>query len=70
MAKVALSTKREKETLMNAHAPRRPNVRDEPPASGDSYARGSFTWRRMKAWQVWTLAIVAAVVAVAAFVFG
>jgi len=31
------------------------------PQRDDQYARESFTWRRMKRWQPWTLAAVAAI---------
>ena len=44
------------------------SVRDVQPRGDDSYARESFTWRRMRPWQIWTLAIVVVVVAVAVFV--
>lgn len=39
------------------------HVHDDPPTERDSYARGSFTLRRMQSWQVWTLAIAAVVLA-------
>lgn len=39
------------------------SVRDVPPSGDDSYARESFTWRRMRPWQIWTLLIVVVAVA-------
>lgn len=45
------------------------SVRDVPPSGGDSYARESFTWRRMRPWQIWTLAIVAVVFVVAGWLY-
>lgn len=45
------------------------SVRDVPPRGGDSYARESFTWRRMRPWQIWTLAIVAVVVVAAGWLY-
>lgn len=35
-----------------------------PQRDNDSYAQESFTWRRMKPWQIWTLAIAAVVLVV------
>lgn len=46
-----------------------PTVRDVPPSGGDSYARESFTWRRMRPWQIWTLAIVAVGVVAAGWLY-
>lgn len=34
------------------------------PPPDDKYARGSFTWRRMKPWQIWTMMAVLAVILV------
>lgn len=45
------------------------SVRDVPPSGGDSYARESFTWRGMRTWQILALAIVAAVVIVAGWLY-
>lgn len=36
-------------------------MRDQPPTERDPLARESFTWRRMRPWHIWTLAIAAVV---------
>lgn len=36
------------------------------PTHDDSYARESFTFRRMKTWQIWTLSAIVAVLVVVA----
>jgi len=48
---------------------RQSSVRDIPPSGGDSYARESVTWRRMRPWQIWTLAIVSAVAVAAGWLY-
>lgn len=42
----------------------RAHERDQPPTEGDSYARSSFTWRRMESWRIWALAIFAALIVI------
>ena len=47
----------------------RAEQRDQPPTEKDSYARSSFTWRRMQPWRIWTLLIAAVVLAVLGIVW-
>jgi len=55
---------------MNTNQSGRPSsIRDIQPSGDDSYARESFTWRRMRPWQIWTLSIVVVVVAGALYFF-
>lgn len=44
-------------------------VRDEPPTENDSYARQSFTWRRMQPWQSWALLFAAVILAILGLVW-
>lgn len=44
---------------MNANSPR----------NDDPYARGSFTFRRMEKWQLWSITIVGVVILVALLVY-
>lgn len=55
---------------MNTNQSGRPtSVPDVQPRGDDSYARESFTLRRMRPWQIWTLTIVVVVVAGAIYFF-
>ena len=55
---------------MNTNQSSRPSsVRNVQPSGDDSYARESFTLRRMRPWQIWTLSIVVVVVAGALYFF-
>lgn len=40
-----------------------------PQRNEDRYAQESFTWRRMKPWQIWTLAIAAVALVVAGVIY-
>lgn len=42
----------------------RAHERDQPPSENDSYARTSFTWRRMETWQIWALLIAAIIIVI------
>lgn len=45
------------------------HVHGDPPIARDSYARESFTWRRMEAWQAWTLGVSAVVLTTIGLVY-
>lgn len=55
--------------MSTKHSQHEHPVRDVPPTGGDSYARESFTWRRMRPWHIWTLVIVAVAVVVAGWLY-
>lgn len=44
-------------------------VRDEPPTEGDPYARESFTWRRMRPWQIWAVGVAGIVLAILGVIY-
>lgn len=48
-------------SMKTQHMDQETRMRDQPPTERDPLARESFTWRRMRPWHIWTLAIAAAV---------
>ena len=55
--------------MATQHARHHSTVRDVPASGDDPYARESFTWRRMRPWQIWTLAVVAVAFVVAGWLY-